>query len=391
MKLNCDIVQDLLPLYEDGVCSKSSRMAVEEHLKECSQCQNYRNNVASIPETEVAVKETAERKRISRSMKRAKRRLLLTNTATILVLVCAVIAIFNQFNGVGLCFTNWDELRTAKEFAEHLEAREYEEAASMCDFANRYELYLEYLSKSEEDYLISYVPMEIDGQIWYVEEILVENFNGTPDTDTFWKHWFDNQYGSLIPLDAWNLYAESDVTLPAFISLDTPWGTYMTNAYSVKKILESDHSLLEYALTFHVMPEDMYLSVIPYLKEYATVQYQQIQEEYGYVRSMDESEFCDYMRSNYAGKLKLLDEQGVSLDLGFAYPFSRTHYRNLDGWDVSVFGTAQKEDVSCRISLLIYVQNGKIIFCSTDFVSRPEWAQDIFYIISPIHTAEGRA
>lgn len=34
-----EIVQDLLPLYRDGVCSEKSRAAVEEHLKTCRDCQ----------------------------------------------------------------------------------------------------------------------------------------------------------------------------------------------------------------------------------------------------------------------------------------------------------------------------------------------------------------
>ncbi len=36
---NCDIVQDLLPLYYDDACSKASRTMVEEHLAKCSECR----------------------------------------------------------------------------------------------------------------------------------------------------------------------------------------------------------------------------------------------------------------------------------------------------------------------------------------------------------------
>ena len=38
MKLPCDMIQDLLPLYHDGVCSQVSKTIVEEHLKECPDC-----------------------------------------------------------------------------------------------------------------------------------------------------------------------------------------------------------------------------------------------------------------------------------------------------------------------------------------------------------------
>ncbi|WP_310601554.1 zf-HC2 domain-containing protein [Anaerosporobacter sp.] len=35
---DCEMVQDLLPLYLDNACSNSSKKIVEEHLKECSNC-----------------------------------------------------------------------------------------------------------------------------------------------------------------------------------------------------------------------------------------------------------------------------------------------------------------------------------------------------------------
>ena len=37
--MNCGIIQDLLPLYHDGVCSPESRTEVEEHLKTCPDCR----------------------------------------------------------------------------------------------------------------------------------------------------------------------------------------------------------------------------------------------------------------------------------------------------------------------------------------------------------------
>lgn len=38
MKYNCDMISDLLPLYVDQACSKSSAEAVEEHISECPSC-----------------------------------------------------------------------------------------------------------------------------------------------------------------------------------------------------------------------------------------------------------------------------------------------------------------------------------------------------------------
>lgn len=39
IKYICDIVQDLLPLYVDGVCNDGSKEFVENHLAECSECR----------------------------------------------------------------------------------------------------------------------------------------------------------------------------------------------------------------------------------------------------------------------------------------------------------------------------------------------------------------
>lgn len=38
MKLNCNVIKDLLPLYADQICSEESRGLVEEHLADCQDC-----------------------------------------------------------------------------------------------------------------------------------------------------------------------------------------------------------------------------------------------------------------------------------------------------------------------------------------------------------------
>ena len=39
MKMTCEVIRDLMPLYHDGVCSDRSKSLVEEHLKECEACR----------------------------------------------------------------------------------------------------------------------------------------------------------------------------------------------------------------------------------------------------------------------------------------------------------------------------------------------------------------
>ena len=39
MKTSCKIIEDLLPMYHDGICSEESASLIEEHLKECESCR----------------------------------------------------------------------------------------------------------------------------------------------------------------------------------------------------------------------------------------------------------------------------------------------------------------------------------------------------------------
>lgn len=48
--VTCSIVEDLLPLYMDGCCSKDSQQAVAEHMKTCEKCrETYRHLQSDLP------------------------------------------------------------------------------------------------------------------------------------------------------------------------------------------------------------------------------------------------------------------------------------------------------------------------------------------------------
>lgn len=47
MRISCEIIKDLLPLYHDDVCSNESRIAVDNHLLECDDCKNYLDSINS--------------------------------------------------------------------------------------------------------------------------------------------------------------------------------------------------------------------------------------------------------------------------------------------------------------------------------------------------------
>ena len=47
MNKQCEIMQDLLPLYVDGACSETSAAMVKEHLETCPECKTLYEKLCS--------------------------------------------------------------------------------------------------------------------------------------------------------------------------------------------------------------------------------------------------------------------------------------------------------------------------------------------------------
>ena len=145
---SCDVVQDLLPLYLDGCCHPGSRALVEEHLKECPDCERVRREMAGeIPapeepqpegEAEPAKEEpeqAPEQKRAKtfrKGMKKIRRRWIASLIAVI-ILVPFVLLGINQVREEGLCYTNLNEFYLANAFLGKMKAGDYEGAAEYID------------------------------------------------------------------------------------------------------------------------------------------------------------------------------------------------------------------------------------------------------------------
>ena len=155
MKIACDIVQDLLPLYEEDLCSAGSRMAIEMHLAECAECRKLVEGVQAISEMTVlepAEEEEQESEEVSTaasrqaaviagSLRKIKRRWLQSLISVIIVLPFCIllgIMISNQVRKQGICFTNLDEIFTVYRFANAMEQENYEKAVEFLDYEELY-------------------------------------------------------------------------------------------------------------------------------------------------------------------------------------------------------------------------------------------------------------
>lgn len=89
MKLNCNIVDDLLPLYVEDMCSAESNAVVEEHLRECPAC---REKLARMKKSDIfpMVEKTEGQPLIAEYARKVKRHRARIGILTVLLSALAV-------------------------------------------------------------------------------------------------------------------------------------------------------------------------------------------------------------------------------------------------------------------------------------------------------------
>lgn len=93
MKHECEVIRDLLPLYQDGVCSDKSREIVEEHLSECAECIEYSRKMSNaLPELAVPVRDLQAAESFKSVRQRITKGKLIIAAVTVLVVIGMLIA-----------------------------------------------------------------------------------------------------------------------------------------------------------------------------------------------------------------------------------------------------------------------------------------------------------
>lgn len=100
MKYTCDMIQDLLPLYLDGVCSEESKKAIETHLSECSDCKKFYTAMREADGMEIDTHSPDRERQKAASFQTVKKKLLIkqiiatfTAIAVLVVIISAAISI----------------------------------------------------------------------------------------------------------------------------------------------------------------------------------------------------------------------------------------------------------------------------------------------------------
>lgn len=380
MKWNCELIQDLLPLYEEGLCSPASAAAVEEHLRECAACRRLAKPLPIEEPVEAPEAEQA----VTRSMKKVKRRWLRSLIAAVLI-VPLLLLCFNQYRGSGVCFTNPDDIFIARRFLTALEREDWDAAAKLHDYSGDYAHIMDALGQRVEDWGPSFTPISIEGERYMLKTYLLRDHDA-PETasDLFgflynrqglamlspalWEQVCNLEPGAVTDLDGW----KQELNGEWYANVTTKWGNYTTSMG--KKYATA----AEYCNFFDLLPACVYEEAKAELASEAQDLYDSTHAAYDYVADMTEAEFIEYMERSYASDLRSLQDSITFRCTGF-----RGAYRSDGGWHIQYGVTLTWQGKSVDATMAIGVEAGKVNVASIGYTERVDWLDQLERALYP--------
>ncbi len=391
--MDCGIMEDLLPLYVDEVCSESSRQAIEAHLAGCRECQL---KLAGMKGTDfvqtVPVQQTQEEKALKKSFGRIRRRWILSLTAVLMIfpLICVGIMSVNEYRKEGMCFTNLDEIAAAKAFLKELQKGQYEKAAERIPFAEDYQNIIQYEEEAlrEDD-----VEISISGDVWVVSSLYprYQEYKGNldilarlqeEDEETFWRSIiYGYELGVPVPEKVWDeIVGEYTVTEnrygmemyfagegstenynmneDGFCRLETEWGTYYIGTQMYGESLQKDEdSLLEmFYYGAKMIPGEMYEAIEARMSEIIAQKNTAFYDWYGDVFSMTEEEYAAEMEERFVQSMESYAGRGYSFE---DICFEDAYCYNSENWSI-LLSVREKDPAGKNEKVTLYIQvNGK--------------------------------
>ena len=103
-KINCNVIQDILPLYIEDVVSNDTKELVEEHLQNCEICQrvyhetktDFENDMKISAQTKEGSNEANDLKRFRKFLKKRKIKTILFSIAATVICFVAVFIFMNK-------------------------------------------------------------------------------------------------------------------------------------------------------------------------------------------------------------------------------------------------------------------------------------------------------
>ena len=202
MKNECDIVEDLLFSYNDGVLSNTSKELVEQHLKSCEKCQSFLEEIRQDNNNNKQIKEIDFFRNIKKKLNKKN---------LIILIVCIFLVIVILFNV--LVYNNYNEVASTMEvYLKDDITEEQTEDIKNKIIENGYNIELEYVPKekavervrnnleenenlksnynNQSDFMFASFEIKTDSKI----ETMVENIQDMPGISHITTHINSNPY-----------------------------------------------------------------------------------------------------------------------------------------------------------------------------------------------------
>lgn len=389
MKVNCEIIQDLLPLYEEGICTPSSKAAVEKHLAECERCRKQKEGAELIAALDLPSDLCEKDIKAAGGFKRIRRKWF-TSLISVLLILPLLWMTINQVWGQGICFTSIDDIMFAMDYVGALQEKDYDRAAEMYDFRYQYQDIQNALNRNSENYSPNGMPFTINGTTWYADSILIDYCKNYSDSEMIWKDLiYESGWTILITREVWLAYlenagmSEDDYQLKGnktFTPMETPWGTFMATTRGDTWEKRGELSAHDYVAYFNLLPETVYLNIQAELQADSDARYQYNADAYAEVAQMSETEFCEFMKIRYAAELETCFSNIEITDY---------HYRNsfltstTGGWQIDIRINGTSDGVPFAINLIPYTEKGGLRNMGGSYMEDDSIATTIFNAVYP--------
>ena len=379
MKWNCELIQDLLPLYEEDLCSPTSRKAVQEHLEECEHCRRLTAPLPielprDLPDADHAVK---------KSIKKVKRRWLASLLAAVLAVPLLLLS-FNQYRGYGLCFTNLDDVYTGWRFLHALETEDWEKAAQMHDFSNDYESIIDALGQDVASWGSSFTLCNLAGYD-YAASSYLSLTNHIPRTlGDLYGYLYTRHGTAMVPLELWEQLMDIDphafyqngwqywLNGELYGKITTAWGEFVVSEG------RGYDTAYDYATYFDLIPAAIYEAAKPALEDEALRLYTATHNDVGWVADLTQAEFTQEMIHRYTTDLKSLEDTVTFDCIGY-----RSAYRMDDSWYVILAVTVTQGSKTLDTEIGLRVSGGKIELAGISHKDGVQWLDVIDRALYP--------
>jgi hypothetical protein len=389
MNLKCTVIEDLLPLYIDGICSEDTKEIVEKHLAECPACMQKHKSMseAVLPEELCSEGNKKESDKESQkavlkentinsfTAKKAFKKIRKRFIALILLILFTIPNIYlciNQADGDGVSYTNLDDIYKANRILSEIKKGNYEKAFSHLDIQGRYQ---EITENKETPILKDFYSIATVNHIsYYVTDQVLWNEYSFYETDhdekSFWYSIFlSNNY--VIPEEQYNhlleeytyeeMYTEID-NRPVLISSD--YGSYYVpyRFLPAANSEDNDTALLSSLARLRqadIIPSMAYEAALKQEAEY-------IEDHNAYIQKyidMGYEEYYTRCKDHFLTNMEQLIKRGVVIsgfkldNIYFIKGDDNNRYQIEYTLDLNLNGTSEK-----GIGLIIFASDGKLEF-----------------------------